>query len=292
MSLSKKMISKKNNYIKLNENDLSQLHNDLLPLLIEVDRICRKHDIKYFLSDGTLLGAVRHKGFIPWDDDIDIQMLRADYERFWEICKSELNHKLFFIQNQEIDKNYNWVYGKLRLKNTRYVRAGQEHLKQDTGIFIDIFPIDKISDNVFLQSITKSICKCCRKILWSSVGSKTEEKLFVRIGFRILKIIPRDLVILIFKKVSTLYKNVNTNFLTSNNLEYRNDKKYVFKKEWYENTVDLEFEGHMFLAPIGYENILRLTYGNYMEFPPKSERHGRCYASYIKFSNGKELMIK
>lgn len=283
------MINK--NYLKLNQEELKKLHNELLPLLIEVDRICKNHNIKYFLSDGTLLGAVRHKGFIPWDDDIDIHMLRNDYEEFCEICKNELNHNLFFTQTQKTDENYNWVYGKLRLKNTSYIRAGQEHLKQDTGIFIDIFPIDNISNNKFMQYLSKTICKVCRKILWSSVGARTEGRLLRRMLYKSLSIIPRCLTIKVFETFSKLYNNKNTSLLTSNNLEYRNDKRYVFKREWYEEVINLEFEGYEFCAPIGYENILHLTYGDYMKLPPKYQRHGRCYASYIKFSDGTELSI-
>ncbi|MBE6052127.1 MAG: LicD family protein [Clostridium sp.] len=279
-------------HIDLDEVSLKRLHKDLLVLLLEVDRVCRKHNIKYFLSDGTLLGAVRHNGFIPWDDDVDIHMLRAEYERFCEVCEEELNTEKFFLQTQEIDKEYDWVYGKLRLKNTEFIRAGQEHLKQKTGIFLDIFPIDNMTENEMSQRIIDKVCNTCRRVLWAKVGAVSAEKAVSRMWFKILRLIPRSFSINIFNFFTKFYNKKNTSFLKSNNLVYRKGFKYVFKKEWYESSIDMEFEGHMLPVPVGYDKILSLTYGDYMKLPPKSERRGRCFASHIIFLDGTEIKVK
>lgn len=280
------------NYLKLNKEELYKLHQELLVLLIEVDRICRKYDIKYSISSGTLLGAIRHKGFIPWDDDADIHMLRKEYERFCEVCKEELNTEKFFLQNQQTDKNYNWVYGKLRLKNTIYHRVGQEHLKQESGIFIDIFPIDNISDNNFIQYFFEFICKIHRKELWAPVGCIVSENMLSKCIYKALSMIPRNLIISAFNFFAKFYNNKDTTFLVSNNLEYRTKRGYALKREWYDNTLEVEFEGYKFYALEGYDQLLSLVYGDYMTLPSENQRKGTCPASYIKFSDGIELSIK
>lgn len=137
------------NGIVMPREDLRQMQVILLELLLEVDRICRKREIKYMLSSGTLLGAVRHKGFIPWDDDLDVTMLRSEYDRFCEACEEDLDRSRFFLQTHKNTPGYRWGYAKLRRVGTEYVRAGQEHMDYPTGVFIDIFPRDNVPDVYF-----------------------------------------------------------------------------------------------------------------------------------------------
>ncbi|WP_077619686.1 LicD family protein [Bacillus sinesaloumensis] len=273
-------------YIKLNEEQLKKLHADLLILLLEVDRICKRYDIQYFLSYGTLIGAIRHNGFIPWDDDIDIQMLRKDYEKFTEVCKSELDTSRFFWQSQKTDINYNWVYGKLRLKNTSYIRAGQEHIKQNDGIFLDILPLDNITSNKFKQALLVFICKVCRKILWSQVGKKNARSLFGKVLYKVLSFIPRKVPILIFEYFAKFDNKKESSFLVSHNTFGQ-----IYKQEWYSKAIWVQYEGHAFRAPIGYDEILSMVYGDYMTLPAVEKRHGHCYASSIKFLDGQKLSL-
>ncbi len=278
-------------YIKLNEDDLKRLHQDLLTILLELDRICKKYNIRYFLSGGTLLGAIRHKGFIPWDDDIDIEMMRHDYDKFCKICESELNEKKFFLQTQKNDKNYNWVYGKLRLKGTEYIRVGQEHLKQKTGIFIDIFPIDNTINKKVSQYIINTGCETCRSILWSNVGVKTSKRFLEKIKYMILSKIPRKIAINVFEYLAKLYNNIDTKYKVFYNLKLKNRKCYIYQSKWYEDQLNVEFEKYKFPIPIGYKHILQMYYGDYMKLPEKDKRKGNCDASYIKFSDGHEVRL-
>lgn len=229
-------------YIKLNDKQLKHLQDELLILLVELDRICNKHNIKYYLAYGTLLGAVRHKGFIPWDDDIDVQMLREDYERFCDVCNKELDKEIFFLQTQETDEFYNWVYGKLRLNKTSYIRAGQEHIQQKDGIFLDILPLDKISNNKYKIAIINFVCKICRKILWSQVGKRNSGNASLRYLYKLLSYIPRNLVTRIFEKTAKWDKEKETSLIASHNTF-----KQIYRSKFYEERILVDFEGMKFL---------------------------------------------
>ncbi len=117
---------------------------DVLRILHELDRVCRAHDIHYFLAAGTLLGAMRHGGFIPWDDDIDIGMLREDYDRFIEVAPDALAPG-FFMQNRTTDPDAEYLFTKVRLLDTEYVTEYTRYRTQEKGISLDIFPFDRAS---------------------------------------------------------------------------------------------------------------------------------------------------
>ncbi|WP_228551722.1 LicD family protein [Paenibacillus sp. B01] len=276
------------NYVTYSASELKKLQQELLLLLIEIDRICQKHNIHYYISYGTLLGAVRHQGFIPWDDDIDIDMPREDYERFCAVCLNELDHDRFFLQTQQTDPHYNWVYGKLRLKQTSFIRSGQEHLRQKDGFFLDIFPIDSISDSKWRQRVAKAACKACRKILWAPVGKKSSDSFLLRFWYAILSKIPRKWTIQLFHHFAT---RDNRNPSTSKRICH-NLNGHIFEKEWTAQLIPLLFEQKQFPAPASYSNLLTSLYGDYMQLPPPEKRIGHCYASFVKFLDGTELVAE
>jgi lipopolysaccharide cholinephosphotransferase len=126
--------------------DIKQVQKMQLDVLDMVHGICLKHSIKYYLIGGALIGAIRHKGFIPWDDDIDIGMMRSDYNRFLEICKEELGES-YFLQVYGSDKGYYLPIARICIRGTYIDEYYSAHLKFNKGLYFDIFPLDNIPDD-------------------------------------------------------------------------------------------------------------------------------------------------
>ena len=175
---------------KLSVDELKGLQSTLLDMLIEVDRICKKHEIKYVLFAGTLLGAVRHSGFIPWDDDLDIAMMRSEYIRFRDVCVQELDANRFFFQDNTTDPYYRWGYGRILRLGTEFSRVGQEHMKMRKGIFLDIFPMDGVPEYAPLRGVHNFVCFLLRKLLYAEAGRKTGKTALIRVWYRVMNLIP------------------------------------------------------------------------------------------------------
>ena len=271
----------------LDHEHLSKLQGELLELLIEFDRVCKKNNIRYFLSCGTLLGAIRHKGFIPWDNDADVELFREDYEKFRSVCEQELKEEFFFVDHN-VDKNYFWPFGKLMKKNTSYERPNQGILKQKNGICIDVFVLDKMPEDTFGQRKMEYITTLCRKILWAPVGVKALPLSLGWMAFYLLSHIPREWAYKVHQNTARQYEGIDNKYRGFFCTAYRSSRGYALKEEWYEKSLDCEFEGHIFSIPNGYDNIMYLKYDNYMVLPPVEERKGSSPAEYIRFSDGEE----
>lgn len=257
--------------VQLNDELLYQLRLVQLEMLEEVDRICKKCNIKYNIIAGTLLGAIRHGGYIPWDDDADVALLRSEYEKFRIACRTELDKTRFIFQDHRNTKGYRWGYGKLRRKETLFLREHQEHMAYMQGVFIDIFPLDGVPDNYILRSFQNFECFCVRKILWSKVGKIAEKSFWRRQVFRMLDKIPEKQIFRYYyhmvhranKKKSRMVRILM--FPTPNN-------EYGYYRNWYENSVDTVFEGKVFSGIKDYDSYLSFKYGDYMELPPEEKR--------------------
>lgn len=257
--------------IQLDNELLRKVQQIQLEMLIEVDRVCRKCGIRYNIIAGTLLGAVRHGGYIPWDDDADVAMLRPEYEKFRKACKTELDSDRFYFQDHRNTKGYRWGYGKLRRKNTLFLREHQEHMPYEQGIFIDIFPLDGVPDNYILRSIKNFECFCIRKILWSKVGKFSEKNFWKRAVYRLLAKIPEKKVfqyyrVMIYRAGQKRTKMVRILMFPTPN------RKYGYDRDWYEHSEEIEFEGVKFWGIKDYHNYLTFKFGNYMKLPPMGKR--------------------
>ena len=260
-----------------------------LDMLVEFDRVCRENDINYVLFGGSLLGAVRHKGYIPWDDDADIGMLREEYEKF-RLVAHEMNPDICYFQDHDTDPEYRWGYGKLRRTGTKYVRVGQEHLKCKTGIFVDIFPMDDVPKTVIGQIVQDRHCFCLRKILWSEVAKKNEHG-FWKIWFSVLSLIPVNIPFNALHRYAVKSKNEKPNrvrclaFPATGTLYKKNpiNERYSMPKQWFLEREEYEFEGKKFYSTKDYDTILKYIYGDYMKLPDEKGREQHSPFSEIEF---------
>ena len=267
--------------IVLSLDELRRLQMTELEILVEFDRICRKHGIKYSLGCGTLLGAIRHNGFVPWDDDIDIWILREDYERFCELSKTELD-KRYFFQNWDTDPYFNSGYGKIRKLGTSYIRVGQEKMKYQDGIYIDILPLDNLPDDYWKRVRMIVAAWVFRKLTYAKAGAMCERKLISRIGFLLLSLIPVSVSKRGFKKLLLKYNGQKT-------LYCKCLGDCAFNPHWrddFDEVIEWEFEGHMFFVSKRYDSLLKNNIGiDYLRLPPEEQRIPHANASYISFGD-------
>lgn len=264
-------IGKCRQMICLDDKLLRQVQLIQLEMLVEVDRICSKYGIRYNIIAGTLLGAVRHGGYIPWDDDADVALLRPEYEKFRKACKTELDKSRFYFQDHRNTKGYRWGYGKLRRKNTLFLRKNQEHMPYKQGVFIDIFPLDGVPDNYFLRSLKNFECFCVRKLLWSRVGKIAEHNFWKRQVYRLLDNIPEQYIFRYYHGMVHRAWNNQTRMVRILMFPTPNSE-YGYYRNWYENSAEIEFEGRLFQGIKDYDSYLTFKFGNYMELPPIETR--------------------
>lgn len=242
----------------------------MLKILKEIHRVCEENNIQYFLSDGTLIGAVRHNGFIPWDDDLDIGMLRDDYDKFCKIANSKFSED-FFLQSNETDSNYYQSYAKVVLRNTLWVENGTK-TSDIKCLYVDIFPYDKVppkNDIKLKRHFT--IFRLINFFLLSKVGlrehSRTDKNFFIK---KILILfLPKKILIWYRNHLMTKYRRLNSFYITKygGNLYKNLNEGTIFN-----NFILHKFENSEFYIPQNYEVILTKLYGNYMELPPVEKR--------------------
>ncbi|MCC8073234.1 MAG: LicD family protein [Clostridiales bacterium] len=268
-----------NSYIKgvsIEGNDeiqkrLADLHACEMEIVKEIDRICKKNNITYYLYGGTLLGAVRHKGFIPWDDDVDLVMPRADYDKFAKACETELGSQ-FFYQTCFNDPNYPMLFAKVRKNNTRVSENKWSDLDMHQGCFVDIlpldhFPSDPVRSKLYLQIARILHQSCCFNKCKSS-------HLIAHIAFRYLK---KKGPMYCYKKRDAFLRHVNRHgskkYYCSFGSHYMPMIRRRLDSDWFGKPIDMEFEGVMLPAPGKWEGyILHLFGENYMELPPEEDR--------------------
>ncbi|MBQ3113461.1 MAG: LicD family protein [Phascolarctobacterium sp.] len=239
----------------------------MVDILVEIDKICVKHDINYWLNYGTLIGAVRHNGFIPWDDDCDICMMREDYERFAEIAPKELPDNLIF-QSMETDPNYPKQMTKIRMKNTKLIEHNEsDKEKYHQGIFVDVFIWD------YHTSVLKSISAI--DVLKKRKRKQYKKGSLQRLMFDIAILVPYGFYSLV-KKFMRLIAPIHRK---NKKLPYIGMEMRLADETFVEHNIvfplrrDVEFEGHNFYVPNNYDYVLRKHYDDYMILPKEEDRH-------------------
>lgn len=275
----------KDEELLLDGKTLRQLQLNELELVVEVDRICRKYGIQYSLDGGTLLGAIRHKGFIPWDDDADLIFTRHEYAKFYRACKKELRGSKFFLQEWRTDPYYRWGYAKLRNRSTEYIRAGQEHMKYQTGVCVDLFVVDHVPDSRILRGLFYYYNLGIRKILYSELGMVQAKSAGLRRWYGLLYKIPRNLVFRARNAVAGLVNLHSTELVSHLGYQYPKRCRYGMPATCFEDYIEIEFEGMKFMGFRQYDLYLRTHYGDYMTLPPKEQQRGYNNASTMVLSD-------
>jgi len=255
----------------LTDGELRQVQMIQLEMLREVDRICNLCGIHYNIIAGTLLGAVRHKGYIPWDDDADVALLREEYERFRIVCEKELDHSRFYFQDHRNTPGYRWGYGKLRRKGTQFLRENQEHMPYEQGIFIDVFPLDSVSDYKLIRVCQNFKCYCMRKMMWAPVGKIASKGWVLKRWYQFLDLIPSDILYGYYDRYVCKQKKKKTKWVLILTFPTPN-REYGYLRAWYEHSEKISFENEMFWGVKDYDAYLNFKFGDYMELPPMEMR--------------------
>ena len=254
------------------DGKLSAVQSVLLGFLKEVDRICRKHGIKYFLGGGTLLGAVRHKGFIPWDDDADVMMLREDYERFLSVLPSELPS---YITDQNTDPCSHFCFTKLRLDDT--ILSTEFTARFDglhNGVFLDVLAQDKTSDKKAARRLHMKLTAQLRWLVlnkWRKTPMNANNKVVSFFGDVIKAIMPLKALERMQDRMMLRYRSKPTHYLYDS--MGRNVERGAFPIEWLDEAVYSDFEDTKLPIPKEWDKYLTYLYGDYTEMIPVSERH-------------------
>ena len=279
-------------------NDLQKKQYEILKEFI---KICDKHNLSYFLVGGTCLGAVRHKGFIPWDDDIDVGMLPKDFEKFLEIAPKEFEGTKYFLQTWRSDPNYIYGYAKIRDNSTTYIENFYKYHRMNHGVWIDIFPIYPITDKNVEK---KKLMPYLQRFLW-------------QVNFSYLGALCRKV------RKETWFKDILLNivgglFYVFNIHHYRQKQmeKMFHKVPWekgtlagnwyyawsgivealplyvFEETVLMPFEDIQARVLVHYDEYLKCLYGDYMKLPPEDKRQGHHYNSGFDLNKPYDQYIK
>lgn len=273
-----------------------------LDLLSELKRVCLKYGLEYYADSGTLIGAVRHQGFIPWDDDIDIVMKRDDYKKLQEIASEEFNEP-YFLQCAYSDEHC--LRGYSRLRNSDSTAIGRSDLYSGTnhGVFIDIFPLDNVPDDLterekWLKKIRKTyaVIRSTRYLdLDNSSVKKKLKKPFKIVVDAILRVYGYDRYFKKYEQLCSRYNSEDTKYMSY--VAYSLGKtKHIWEKKCFDSVEVMPFEFTDINVPVGYDSRLRTEYGDYMEIVHQSTRHGELvcepdipYKIFEKSNSRKEL---
>ena len=250
------------------ESTLNKLHKVHQEILDEFDRICKKNNLTYFLLGGTYIGALRHSGFIPWDDDVDVGMPRTDYEKFIELSK-EIDSK-YYLDCFETNPNYFFPFAKLKKNNTIFDEEVTHHLDNHKGIYIDIFPLDNVNEKnsslrmhaVIAKAITDTML-CKNKV------KKIKDALHPVISFCFL-MFPKKYLMKKQKKIVMYCKDDNSKYMCDIAFGYGVWKELIERCHVIP-TREILFSGKKYSC-MHDDTFLKNIYGDYMEIPPIEKR--------------------
>lgn len=255
--------------------DNEEMKKIMLDIMVAIDAFCKENSLMYYLCGGTLIGAVRHNGFIPWDDDMDIAMPRKDYEvflsRFNAFCA---NYKVFDCEN---NYKYPYPFAKVSDVRTKYI----EHVEHEyeMGVFIDVFPIDEFdSEKNAMKVLRKGTFY--RMMIQNSLLKPYQKNLIKRLVWKMMKnvtcIVGSNYFACKIENYMKSYfrKNEGGNVSHCGVVVWGYGRCEIVSAEVFKSGVECDFETKRFYIPVGYDEWLRSIYGDYMKLPPEEEQKG------------------
>lgn len=268
----------------MNETQLEKLKKIELNMFKEVINICEEHKLMYYVLGGTALGTVRHGGFIPWDDDIDVGMPRKDYECFLKIAQKKLP-SYYFLQSPGTEKEHMLGFSKIRDSRTTFVETSVCNRNINHGVYIDIFPLDYYPEKKISQRVLEY--RSTPYTIWISQffyghnfhnRGRIKKILFAILDY-CMKIRCKNVHVALLKR-DNLYKNTKDSSMIANYYGAWG-KKEITPISWFDEGVMLEFEGLKVRVPKEYDKYLSQMYGNYMQFPPIEKRVSHHFTEII-----------
>lgn len=267
-------------------------------MLIEFDRICRLHNIKYQLFAGTLLGSIRHKGFIPWDDDIDICLIRSEYEKFVQVAPKELSNN-YFLQTNQSDPLYYKQHARLRKNNTLMIQKQFMNLDIHQGIWISLFPLDNIKPGTLPGFVQRKVYQLLLITMARINDSRSMEACLQRKGLKrqlklaihhITKIVPKSMTDQLQYNVANMFNKKDSEFIShiTNGVNKKRYYAYKMLRDDFYDVIEGEFEGHNFPIPRNFDKILKRLYGDYLTPPPKNQQKSHHNIIKIRFNEKRE----
>lgn len=253
--------------------DLRRLQLMQLDILKELMDVCDKHGFRFYIMNGTCLGAIRHKGFIPWDDDIDVGMYAEDFDKLIQ-CSDEFGEK-FFLQTIETDPEFKTMIARIRLNGTTIIEKDFINCDIHHGVFIDIYPLFGYPSNP-IKAIIRSWESLLYRMLLLGEAPKNHGKAAKVIGTVACRMLPKgvqkNIVNSIHKKLRSEHKNSRyVAFLYGMDVHLFSTIKY--ERSWFGQPSYVQFEDTMLPAPTDYDSYLKVRYHNYMELPPIEKRN-------------------
>lgn len=259
--------------IILNEEDLKIIKKLELEIAVEIKRICDLNNIKYAIVGGTLLGAVRHGGFIPWDDDIDMAMRHDEYQKFLDCATTQLSDK-FEVVNYETNPFFGEPFTKIMYNGTKMREVFVGNAKIPDGVFVDLFSWDSTPNAKLERGIQRFKNYSLRKMILLKSGYDFQKTGIKRIFYSFLKHIPqsKETLVKAYRKNQNRYnKASNSKYVTDLGGNYGYIKETI-PRSWVSSYTNIEFEGIMFSTFENYKEVLEHYYGDYMKLPPEEER--------------------
>ncbi len=267
---------------KTNET-LYGIQSTELEILKYFDEFCRENDIKYSLSGGTLLGAIRHKGFIPWDDDVDCMVMREDYDKLFELWNDKADTEKYFLQNKENSNAFSQSFAKIRKNHTTFLQEDDVEGAYHHGLFIDIMPADRIPNGTIKRKLFYLNVMLYQ--LFNREFAPPLSSSFVQFGCNVILFFTKhsDRAKLRAKYLKKLTKYDDDRSLEIVSFETVSSMHRHYSPDLMDKFIDVPFEDTTLKVTSKWQEVLETGYGDYMQFPPKEEQIWKHHPILINF---------